>query len=228
MWEIVSFSTQNVRWSFKISFNPVKYVSHSPANAKHACIVALGWPLRAMNTLSLSLPSLSLSLSHTHTHTHTHRAKKKKKKKKRLFNVGPQLKLTSCTIVKYGETFYSRHMTLTPSVVKINKLWKERNPVMSRNVSKRTFGQGRPAKIQIRLRIRAVWSESSVGAFWIEFFHADSEDSIRLWGWSCSFESLLGVHIRKHVLSRCGGFWYTSISALYYVELHTCSQSKIP
>ena len=25
----------------------------------------------------------------------------------------------------------------------------------------------RPAKIQISLRIRAVWSESSLGAFWI-------------------------------------------------------------
>ena len=38
-----------------------------------------------------------------------------------------------------------------------------------------------PAKIQIRLRIRAVWSESSLGAFWIvkeaKFIHADNEDS---------------------------------------------------
>ena len=39
----------------------------------------------------------------------------------------------------------------------------------------------RPAKIQISLRIRAVWSESSLGAFWIvkeaKFLHADDEDS---------------------------------------------------
>ena len=34
------------------------------------------------------------------------------------------------------------------------------------NVSKRTFGHVRPAKIQISLRIRLVWSESSLGAFW--------------------------------------------------------------
>ena len=36
---------------------------------------------------------------------------------------------------------------------------------MSLNVRQRTFGHVRPAKIQIRLRIRAVWSESSLGAF---------------------------------------------------------------
>ena len=38
-----------------------------------------------------------------------------------------------------------------------------------------------PAKIQISLRIRAVWSESSLGAFSIakdtKFLHADNEDS---------------------------------------------------
>ena len=50
---------------------------------------------------------------------------------------------------------------------------------MSRNIRKRTFGNVRPAKIQISLRIRAVWSESSLGAFWIakdaSFLHADNE-----------------------------------------------------
>ena len=34
----------------------------------------------------------------------------------------------------------------------------------SHNIRKRTFGHMRPAKIQISLRIRAVWSESSLGA----------------------------------------------------------------
>ena len=38
---------------------------------------------------------------------------------------------------------------------------------MSRNDRKRTFGHVRTAKIQISLRIRAVWSESSLSAFWI-------------------------------------------------------------
>ena len=37
----------------------------------------------------------------------------------------------------------------------------------SHNVRKLTFGHRRPAKFQISLRIRAVWSESSLGAFWI-------------------------------------------------------------
>ena len=52
---------------------------------------------------------------------------------------------------------------------------------MSNNVRKRTFGHVRPEKIPIRLRIRAVWSESSLGAFWItknsKSFQADNEDS---------------------------------------------------
>ena len=52
---------------------------------------------------------------------------------------------------------------------------------MRRDVSKWTFGHVHPAKIQISLRIRAVWSESSLGAFWIakdaEFLHADNVDS---------------------------------------------------
>ena len=50
----------------------------------------------------------------------------------------------------------------------------------SRNVRKRTFGHVRPVKIQISLRISAVWSESSLGAFRIakdaKFLYADNED----------------------------------------------------
>ena len=45
---------------------------------------------------------------------------------------------------------------------------------MNRNICKNTFGYARQAKIQIRLRIRAVLSESSLGAFliakWTQFF----------------------------------------------------------
>ena len=52
---------------------------------------------------------------------------------------------------------------------------------MSRNVRKRTFVHERLAKIPVSLRILAVWSESSLGAFWIakkaKFLHADNEDS---------------------------------------------------
>ena len=51
---------------------------------------------------------------------------------------------------------------------------------MSRNVRECSFGHVRPAKIQISLRIRAGWSESSLGAFWVakdaSVFHADKEE----------------------------------------------------
>ena len=52
---------------------------------------------------------------------------------------------------------------------------------MSRKVRKRTFGHVHPAKIPISLRIRAVWSESSLGAIWItrdiKFIQADIGNS---------------------------------------------------
>ena len=51
---------------------------------------------------------------------------------------------------------------------------------MSLNVRKRTFGHVRPAKIQINLRIRTVWSESSLATFLIAKDanrHVDHEDS---------------------------------------------------
>ena len=52
---------------------------------------------------------------------------------------------------------------------------------MNRNVRKRTFGHVRPAKVQISLRIRTVWLESSLDTLWIakdaKFIHADNEDS---------------------------------------------------
>ena len=52
---------------------------------------------------------------------------------------------------------------------------------MTRNVRKRTFGHVRPAKIQISLRFRAEWSESSMRASSIakdaKFLRADKKDS---------------------------------------------------
>ena len=52
---------------------------------------------------------------------------------------------------------------------------------LSQNIRKHTFGHVRSAKIQISLRIRAVWSESSLGAFWMakdaKFLHVGYEDS---------------------------------------------------
>ena len=46
---------------------------------------------------------------------------------------------------------------------------------------KRTFEHVRQANFQISLRIRAVWSESSLGAFWIandaEFLFEENDES---------------------------------------------------
>ena len=51
---------------------------------------------------------------------------------------------------------------------------------MSLNVRERTVWHGRPGEILTSLRIRAVWSESSLGAVWIakdtKFIHADNEN----------------------------------------------------
>ena len=55
--------------------------------------------------------------------------------------------------------------------------------LLSTNIRKRICGHVRPAKIQIRLSICAVWSESSLDAFWIvsdaRFVHAGNEDSLQ-------------------------------------------------
>ena len=69
------------------------------------------------------------------------------------------------------------------------------------NVRKRTFGHVRPAKFQISLCIRAVWSESSLSAFWIardvKFLPVDNKD------WSVSADAradlnLLWARVRRH------------------------------
>ena len=66
------------------------------------------------------------------------------------------------------------------------------------NVRKRTMWNVRPAKTQIRLRIRAVWSESSLGALNTVndpkvFFSGGQRRLIRMRG--C--ESSLGAHVRN-------------------------------
>ena len=71
-----------------------------------------------------------------------------------------------------------------------------------RNVRTRTFEQAGPAKIQISLRSRAVWSESSQGAFWIDkdatFLHADNEDCHQ----TARMRSL-GARGRRYACLRC-------------------------
>ena len=67
----------------------------------------------------------------------------------------------------------------TPFLLTRDIYWN--NYAISPNVRKCTFGHVHPAKIQISQRIRAVWSESSLGAFWIDddanFHYAENEDT---------------------------------------------------
>ena len=69
-------------------------------------------------------------------------------------------------------------MQLIKILMRLESGWTRQHRITEPNVRKRTFGHVRPAKIQISLRIRAVWSESSLSAFWIakdaKFVHADS------------------------------------------------------
>ena len=78
---------------------------------------------------------------------------------------GNQTGSQKLSLVKHGRKFLPRENAL----------------YLSRNVRKRTFGQMRPEKIQISLRICAVWLESSLGAFWTakdaNFPLADNDDS---------------------------------------------------
>ena len=68
---------------------------------------------------------------------------------------------------------------------------------LSHNVRKRTFWRVRPAKIQISLRIRAVWSEYLLCAFLIAkdatFLHADNEYSDQ----SARMRRLIGIFVGR-------------------------------
>ena len=82
--------------------------------------------------------------------------------------------------------------------------------VMSRIVTKLTKWHVHPAKTQISLCIRPVWTESLLCAQWVaknpNFFKRTAKTLIRLGecpGWS---ESLLGAHAILLVLSRCGSY----------------------
>ena len=62
-----------------------------------------------------------------------------------------------CRCLFYGTPGFNRLITARHDSYKFKIL----------NIRKHTFGHVRPAKIQISLRSRAVWPESSLGAFWI-------------------------------------------------------------
>ena len=85
------------------------------------------------------------------------------------------------------------------------------NVYLSRNVRKRTFEYVRPANIQIGLSIRAAWSESSLGTFWVakdaKFLHAENEDSDQ----TARMRSLIRVFVERISLKvRFPTFWLIS------------------
>ena len=77
---------------------------------------------------------------------------------------------------------------------------------MNSNDWKRNFGHVHPAMIQISLRIRAVWSESSRGILESQGGNVSScglRSIVRLCGWTRWSESSLGAHVRRYVYSCC-------------------------
>ena len=89
---------------------------------------------------------------------------------------------------------------------------------LSRLVAKPTKWHVRPAKTQISLGIRPVWSESSLCAQWVakdpSFLHADSEDSDHTWRHS----KTPAIHIMRN---KC--FWKPQ---LYYIKVGFSDLSK--
>ena len=102
------------------------------------------------------------------------------------------------------------------------ELIKTPNKNISLKVRKRTFGHVRPAKIQISLRIRAVWSESSLGAFWITkdvtFLHADCED------WSSLASVQADLSLRRVHMSD-GWFLYLRLIQFHYLVPYLTNES---
>ena len=90
---------------------------------------------------------------------------------------------------------------------------------LSRLMTKPTKWSVRPAKPQISLGIRPVWSESSrsawrsTGSLATHWAHSEDSDQTGCPDWS---ESLLGAHIILLVLSWGGSFIYFNFSLLLY------------
>ena len=99
------------------------------------------------------------------------------------------------------------------------------NKCLSNNVRKRTFRHVRPAKIQISLRIRTVWSESSLGVFLIarnvKFLHARMSRLIR---------SSLGARVRRYVFSHsnllCAITFFFNVFIIHYVRFTSITYSS--
>ena len=93
---------------------------------------------------------------------------------------------------------------------------------------KRTFGNVRPAKIQIRLRIRAVWSESSLGAFWIAKDAVSTCGQRRLWSDHMDAQanlSLLWAHMSEGTFSHVTAYMFYPFMPSGLFKLNTSDRS---
>ena len=90
---------------------------------------------------------------------------------------------------------------------------------LSCNVKKHTFGHVNPAKIHIRI----VWSESSLGTFWIaKFPHADKKtfwsdcmDADLSLCWAHMSEGMFS-HVAAHLYKQCNWkFWFVLLPCEY-------------
>ena len=107
---------------------------------------------------------------------------------------------------------------------------------MSGNVRKPTFGHVRPVKIPVSPRIRAVWSETSLGAFQIvndaKFLPADNEDYDQAAQTAQADLSLRFAHMsERYVFSHCcsyGGGLYKGMWAAQCENVSSgiCGQRK--
>ena len=95
------------------------------------------------------------------------------------------------------------------------------NSHLSRNVRKRVFGHVRPAKIQISLRICAVWSEVSLGTLSIakdsKFIMRTTKTLIRPRGCTGWFESSLVAYVRRYVVWRCCSFYCARVELFWHI-----------
>ena len=89
----------------------------------------------------------------------------------------------------------------------------------SRNIRNRTSGHVRPANVQISLRIRAVWSEFSLAAFWIamdaNFFMRTTKTLTGLRGCAGWYESSFGAQVTRYIFSRCSVFFVLNSEIRY-------------
>ena len=104
--------------------------------------------------------------------------------------------------------------------------WKQKKcmwNITARYIRKRTFAHVRQAKIQISLRIRAVWSESSLGTFWIanmqNVFMRTLKTLIRLRGCAGWSKSSLGAHDKEATFSHVSALRVQFIEINYLRKL---------